>query len=217
MFNGRLLAIVKAAAGMCPVFSAKLCEKDIPVRKIELTAIGYKVSAKLFPEDATYQDLDWRVTDAGGIDSPLAGLKVAEDGKSAVINPKGDGEAYVRCSVKNGRKHDAFISAILFSITGFGKPFLDPYSFVSGGLYNTSNVELTNGNERGVATLRDGESHVGFRDLDFGEGHVDFEKGAKAALDQGVGLFVTELWHDGRVDWPNRLQKVSAFARAALA
>jgi beta-galactosidase len=49
-----------------------------------------------------------------------------------------------------------------------GTPFLDPYAFVAGGLYNASNVELTNGNERGVATLRDGESHVGFRGLDFG-------------------------------------------------
>lgn len=56
-----------------------------------------------------------------------------------------------------------------------------------------------------------------YRDLDFGDGHVDFDQGAKAALSQGVGLFVTELWHDGRAGWPDRLQKVSAFARAALA
>lgn len=56
-----------------------------------------------------------------------------------------------------------------------------------------------------------------YRDLDFGDGHVDFPKGAKAALQQNVGLFVTELWHDGRPDWPERLQKVCAFARNALA
>jgi len=54
------------------------------------------------------------------------------------------------------------------TIEGYGKPFLDPYSFVSGGLYNRSNAPMTNGNERGVATARDGESHVGFADLDFG-------------------------------------------------
>jgi len=51
---------------------------------------------------------------------------------------------------------------------GYGKPFLDPYSFISGGLYSLSNLPMTNGNERGVATLRDKESHVGFADLDFG-------------------------------------------------
>jgi L-ribulose-5-phosphate 3-epimerase len=55
-----------------------------------------------------------------------------------------------------------------------------------------------------------------FRDLDFGDGHVDFSKGAKAAYEQGTRLFVTELWHDGRPDWPDRLKKVSAFARATL-
>ncbi len=56
-----------------------------------------------------------------------------------------------------------------------------------------------------------------YRDLDFGDGHVDFQKGARAALAQGVRLFVTELWHDARADWPGRLEGVSAFARRALA
>ncbi len=192
MFSGRLLAIVKTESGKHPIVSARFCEKDIPVRKIELTAIGFTITAKLFPEDATYQDLDWRVTDAGGIDSPLAGLFVAEDGKSAVLNPKGDGEAYVRCSTKNGRTHAAFISTIQFNITGLGKPLLDPYSFVSGGLYSASNMELTNGNERGVATLRDGESHVGFRDLDFGDYGSDEITLSLFPLDKNPFLF--ELW-----------------------
>ena len=57
----------------------------------------------------------------------------------------------------------------MLTITGMGKSYLDPYAFVSGGLCNCSNVELTNGNERGVATLRNCESHVGFKGLDFGD------------------------------------------------
>jgi beta-galactosidase len=75
---------------------------------------------------------------------------------------------YVRCSVRNGRDHAAFISAVSRTLSGYGKPFLDPYAYVSGGLYDASNVPMTNGNERGVATLRGEESPVGFRDLDFG-------------------------------------------------
>jgi L-ribulose-5-phosphate 3-epimerase len=55
-----------------------------------------------------------------------------------------------------------------------------------------------------------------YRDLDFGDGHVDFQKGAKAAYDQGVRLFVTELWHDGKPGWYERLQRTCAFARAAF-
>ena len=169
LFNGKLLAIVKPQGGKSPHIAATLDDSDIPIRKIELEACGYTVTSRVFPQNATYGDLYWRLTDAGGIDSPLGSLNVAGDGKSATVTPKGDGLVYVRCAAMNGRGHVALISQQTLTITGMGKPFLDPYSFVSGGLYNCSNVEPTNGNERGIATLRDGESHVGFKDLDFGD------------------------------------------------
>jgi beta-galactosidase len=153
--------------------TAALDDADIPIRKIELTAEGYNITARILPPEATYTDLVWRLTDAGGIDSPLGELRVSEDGLSARITPKGDGEVTVRCSPYNGLDHPAFISQRTVRITGMGKPLIDPYAFVAGGLCNASNTELTNGNERGVATMRDGESHVGFRDLDFGEGGSD--------------------------------------------
>jgi len=108
------------------------------------------------------------LTEAAGIDGPVGSISVAPDGRSAAVLPKGDGTVYVRCSPANGHAHPAFIVQRPLTFSGYGKPFLDPYGFISGGLYTDSNVALTNGNERGVATLRDGESHVGFRDLDFG-------------------------------------------------
>lgn len=169
LFNGKLLAIVKRIEGKTPRVTAVLDDADVPVRKIGLSAQGYTVFAKTYPPDATYEDLYWRLTDAGGIDSPLGSLTIAEDGKSAVVFPKADGTVYVRCAPKNGRAHMAFITRLAFTIKGLGKPFLDPYAFVSGGLYNQSNAPLTNGNERGVATLRGGESHVGFENLDFSD------------------------------------------------
>ena len=169
LFNGKLLAVVRPEPGKTARVTAVLDEEDIPVRKVELTANGYTVAAKIFPPAATYNDLHWRLTDAGGIDSPLGVLDISPDGKSAAVCPKGDGEVVVRCSPKNGREHFAFIAQLPMTITGHGKPLLNPYRFVSGGLYSDSNAELANGNERGVATARDGESHVGFADLDFGE------------------------------------------------
>lgn len=169
LFSGKLLAIVASKEGKTPCVTAALDDEDIPIRKIELEVTGYYITAKILPENASYSDLHWRLTDAGGIDSPLGSLAVAGDGKSATLIPKGDGEVYVRCSTKNGREHIALFSQQKLTITGKGKPFLDPYAFVAGGLYNSSNVELTNGNERGIATLRDGESHVGFKDLNFGD------------------------------------------------
>ncbi|MCL2570893.1 MAG: DUF4982 domain-containing protein [Defluviitaleaceae bacterium] len=162
LFNGKLLVISKA-----PI-KAEFDLSDIPIRKIELNADGYSITAKTYPPNATYKDLTWRLADASGIDSPLGQLEVVNDGQSAILHPKGDGEVFIRCQAANGNDHPSLISLLPIEIAGFGKPFLDPYSFISGGLYTRSNVELTNGNERGIATLRDGISHVGFDDLDFG-------------------------------------------------
>jgi beta-galactosidase len=169
LFSGKLLAIVKKSrSGAAPKITAELDRQDIPIRKIELLREGYQIRAVIHPENATYQDLLWRLTDAGGIDSPLGSLMVAPDGKSATLHPKGDGEVFIRCCAKNGRDHISLISQISIAISGLGTCFTDPYSFVSAGLYTHSNVELTNGNERGVATARDGASYVGFANLDFG-------------------------------------------------
>ena len=169
LFGGKLLAIVRPDEGKVPEITAEIDQADIPIRKIELSEKDFVVKAQIFPHNATYGDLHWRLTDSGGIDSTLGVLHVDEDGRGAVITPKGDGEVFVRCSPKNGKSYFDFISQHTIAITGKGKPFLDPYSFVSGGLFSYSNVELTNGNERGMATLRSGESHVGFIDLDFGD------------------------------------------------
>jgi len=168
LFSGRLLAIVRADAGQTPAVTASLCDGDIPIRKVELALDGDMISAACYPKNATYADLLWRVTDAGGIDSPIASLTVAEDGRHAGLSRKGDGTAYVCCAPTNGREHAAFISRLRVEIAGLGAANLDPYAFVAGGLYNRSNRPLDNGNERGVATLRTGESHIGFQNLDFG-------------------------------------------------
>jgi len=167
MFNGRLLAVCKCIDDNIS-FVAEIDKTDRPVRKIGLVADGFCVTAKTYPADAAYDDLVWRLTDVSGIDSPLGSLEVAGNGRSATVKPVGDGEVFVRCGVKNGGSHVALYSQIQVLIAGCGKAFLNPYSFITGGLYNLSNVELANGNERGVATLRKGESHVGFTGVDFG-------------------------------------------------
>lgn len=168
LFSGKLLAIVKAEKNSTPKITATLDSSDIPIRKIELTEKNDIITARILPINATYSDLEWRLTDASGIDSPLGKLAISPDGMQAQLIKKGDGDVYVRCTAKNGKEHISLISQLELSITGMGKTFLDPYTFIAGGLYTKSNVVLTNGNERGVATLRSGDSHVIFEDLDFG-------------------------------------------------
>jgi beta-galactosidase len=168
LFNGKLLAITKYDGDNEPAITAEINTNDIPIRKIEITQNeNYTFDAQILPHNATYSDLHWQLTDAGGIESPIGKI---EPGSSSSIKmtPKGDGEIFVRCSVTNGKNNPDFISILPVTLSGFGKPFLDPYTFLSGGLHNRSNELMGNGNERGVATLRDRESHVGFADLTFG-------------------------------------------------
>ncbi|MCL1997756.1 MAG: DUF4982 domain-containing protein [Turicibacter sp.] len=170
LFGGKLLAISKPTAPDFSV-SAKIDKIDIPVRKIELSEDNFEIVAKIFPKNASAKNigsLDWRLTNANGVDSSLGKIEPSADGFFARIIPKGDGVAYVRCAVNNGHKHIDIISVLPVKIEGYGRPFLNPYEFVAGSLYNLSNEPMTNGNDRGVATLRDRDSHVGFADLDFG-------------------------------------------------
>jgi beta-galactosidase len=55
-----------------------------------------------------------------------------------------------------------------FHISGLGTASLNPYEFISAGLYSYGSDNLTNGNDRGIATARDGKSVIGFDRIDFG-------------------------------------------------
>ena len=165
LFSGKLLVIV---SGRDAEISIKLSEEDIPIRKIELIKTDENcVSAKIHPENATFKELEWRVTDSGGVDSPLVYFSV--DKNKIFFTPKGDGEIFIRCQAKNGREKTSLISYLDFKFEGLGTLYLNPYNLISASLYDVCNTHMTNGNERGIATLRDGVSKVGFSNIDFGE------------------------------------------------
>lgn len=125
------------------------------------------IESLLYPANTSYRELEWRITNDAGIDVTNAVL-TAEGGR-AVLRAKHDGRIRVRCLTRNGTDRITMFSQLEFDIEGFGKAFLNPYRLIAGGLYQESNRELTNGNEHGVATARDGESQIGFREVDFGE------------------------------------------------
>ena len=149
---------------------------EIPVRKIEIisdcgqefneTRREITVKAKLYPENTSYKEVEWSVVNDVGIPSNIA--KVEALGQSAKVTAFGDGEFRLRCTSKNGTDKTKLISQLEFKAVGLGTAYKDPYGFVSGGLYDYSKGEVTNGNERGVATSRDGETQVGFSGIDFG-------------------------------------------------
>ena len=183
--------VIKAVEADFPKGRAKVFSKntespinnEIPVRKIELLnevchltkeKSIVEVEAIIYPANASYEALEWRVTDAAGIDSNIVNLRILDENSRKVeITALGDGEFYLRCMTRNGSDKVKLISQLNFSITGLGAAHLNPYEFISGGLYNASNIELTNGNERGVASDRELKSYIGFKGVDFGEYGAD--------------------------------------------
>ncbi len=169
----------------------KRMAEEVPVRRIDIVTEGTNrldgehkevtLTAKIYPENATYPDVLWRVTNNGGVDSNIAKLTDAETGevsfskeqglafgKKVKLTALGDGEVRVRCNTKNGREKIRLISDMDFSIEGIGTAFLNPYELISGSLYSRCQGQVTNGNERGVATARDGKTTVTFDNVDFG-------------------------------------------------
>ncbi|WP_342436491.1 glycoside hydrolase family 2 TIM barrel-domain containing protein [Paenibacillus sp. FSL L8-0436] len=154
---------------------------EIPVRKLELICPegnvltaehpALPVRVKLHPENATFQDVEWRITNAGGIDANIATIEA--DGHEAVITGLGDGDVYIRCGTANSAEGIRLYSQMEFKLTGLGQAYLDPYEFISAGYHSGASLNLTNGNDRGVATAREGESRICFERIDFGDYGAD--------------------------------------------
>ena len=150
--------------------------QEIPVRKICMTSsnglhlhegnLETEVRARLCPDTAWDQEVFWSVVDDAGI--PLKIAEIEPEGQKVKVTAKSDGQFRLRCMSKCGTEKIRIISQLEFMITGLGTAFTNPYEFVSAGLYDYSKGEVGNGNEHGVATARDGETQVGFRDIDFG-------------------------------------------------
>ncbi|MDG5473632.1 glycoside hydrolase family 2 TIM barrel-domain containing protein [Jeotgalibacillus sp. ET6] len=151
-------------------------QKELPLRKIEIISESgqlfdpskrqHLVKAKLYPKHASYQEVEWSVVNDVGITSAIS--TVQPNGHEALVTALGDGEFRLRCTSKNGTDKTKLISELEFRAEGLGTAYKNPYDFISGGLYEYSKGEVSNGNERGVATSRDGETQVGYRGLDFG-------------------------------------------------
>lgn len=151
-------------------------QEEIPVRKITLCSpMGQKLSkeqpyltveAEIEPKEATDRQLLFRVVDEHGVDSNLVRLLV--QGHTAQLHAMGDGSFYLRCMSRSGTDRIRVISQLEFTVEGMGQAYRNPYELISGSLYTSYQGEVSNGNERGVATARDGETVVTFGNIDFG-------------------------------------------------
>ncbi len=173
---------------------------EIPVRKITLhteenRVFGPKkkvlsVEAKIDPPEADDRELLFRAVDDHGVDSNL--VRLTQDGNRAQLEALGDGAFRLRCMSKSGTDAIRLISQLEFEIQGLGKAYLDPYDFISGSQYTSVKGEAGNGNERGVATARDGETVVSYGGVDFGKTGSDQIVMPIFALDSGK--YPIQIW-----------------------
>lgn len=101
-----------------------------------------------------------------------------------------------------------------------------PYLNVYPDIGNITNAAKAYGTDV-LEDLRSGKGHLAamhlketkpghFREIPFGQGHVDFERGVKAAWELGVRKFVAEFWYTGSPGWQEELQKVCRRMTAIL-
>ena len=168
-------------------------------RKVLIEALGEKTLTPgnpvcsfryiVLPKEAEGYTIRWQVTNAAGIESPF--ISVTEGGDRITVRARGDGAFYLRALYTEDGQC-AFISQTEFSSSGFGSPALDPYQYISAGLYDLHEGEIGSGNEKGIAFARDSESMAGFSCVDFGKTGSDRITADIFALNGD--LYELELW-----------------------
>ncbi len=214
-------------------------EDEVVVRKIELsfpdgqvlTPLRPKihVEADLYPIGAS-DNLQWRITDAAGNTSNLA--EVIETPYETLICAHGDGEFYVRCSVKNKGTITSVMSSMELKATGFGKlPEPEPINGLEtipvtsrDRVYGDTYQET----EEGIFGIGNNVS-LEFDRIDFGEEGVNsITICGKSTLDNntihirflneyGEKVHVAEV--EGSIDWSEQtfsFEKVTGVCRVSF-
>ena len=151
-------------------------EDVIFIRRIDLKALSstaltpdhptVEAEVSVLPENAMEQALSFRVVNAQGVEMPFAAVK--NEGNRVSVTALGDGSASLRAAACNGYPHARVISSLEITASGFGPVGLDPYGFIAASLCDIRLGDVGAGNEQGIAFAGDGESAVGFSNVDFG-------------------------------------------------
>lgn len=154
---------------------------EVPIRKIQLTrdkrSILNKtnptsiVSAKLFPDNCTYDDIEWKaVTDLG---SQTNIVMIEANKNTAKVTALGDGKFRLRCTAKNGGSIPQIISELEYEIEGVGTLITNPYEFVDSSLFHRSVPTIENSLIGGIDTMDDVENIITYNNIDFGDFGTD--------------------------------------------
>ena len=166
-------------------FSAATATRRIDIRTDEATVLTPEkpectFSYSVLPGPSPDGEICWQATNDAGIESPF--VKLTRHKKAVTVTVCADGKYFLRALYRE-KGRCIFISQIEFMASGFGKQALNPYSYVSAGLYDIHEGEIGSGNEKGISFARDGFSMIGFRWIDFGKTGSDTITADLFALD----------------------------------
>ncbi|MCM1039088.1 MAG: DUF4982 domain-containing protein [Ruminococcus sp.] len=149
---------------------------EVPVRRIILRSLDgqifterkdtVSVEAAIEPPWADDQELFFKAVNDKGV--PVSLVELRPEGNRVTMKAKGDGAFRLFAMSKSGTDRIRVMSQLEFTIRGIGQAYKNPYEFISAGLYDAVTGEAGNGNEKGVATARDGETIITYHDIDFG-------------------------------------------------
>ncbi|MCL2638005.1 MAG: DUF4982 domain-containing protein [Oscillospiraceae bacterium] len=171
LFSGQLLAISRGKVDV------GFSEKEIPLRKIELSADSLifskdkkqiKINAKLFPENASCTDIKWRCVLETGTSADMAEIKES-DGSGALVEAVSDGVFKLRATCNNGKNHTEIISELNMKIEGVADATKNPFVFIHSGRYDISYAPLKIIEHGAVSGVNDVKTLVGFKNVDFGK------------------------------------------------
>ena len=148
------------------VHARKICIRPMDSTALNTEHPECRFTYTVLPEMANHYLIRWQVTNAAGIETPFVQMNCEED--IITVRASGDGEFYLRAlCMEEGAC--TLISQTEITASGMGSPALDPYSYVSAGLYDQHEGEIGTGNEKGIAFSREEESMAGFSCVDFGK------------------------------------------------
>ncbi len=178
LFNGKLLAIIEPFGNEPVYITASKVKNVVPVRQIVISSEGPLVfdkehnkafvGAEVLPADADDTDITWKIINKAGIEVDFAEISKT-DASHIEITAFGNGEGYLRATSKSGTDIVRIMSQLELSATGIGERYMNPYKFVSAGLYSRKFGNCRGGNDKGMAFEENHRSGIVFENVDFGE------------------------------------------------
>ncbi|MDR1948936.1 MAG: L-ribulose-5-phosphate 3-epimerase [Spirochaetaceae bacterium] len=114
------------------------------------------------------------------------------------------------------------VEKAMFWVERFPSPYLQVYPDIgnitnAAALYGTDVLADLKRGAGHLAALHLKETKPGiYREVPYGEGHVDFAAAVKTGLSLGVGLYMGEFWYTGGENWREVLGENNRFLRKAL-